>query len=122
MDKSELADVAGDFVKSGFEILATGGTYKKIKDAGIDVTFVKKIHEGRPNILDEIINGKVQMVINTPSGKASEVDDSYIRKAAVRGGISYATTMAAARVAAVGIRETHNKKTLPVKSLQELTM
>lgn len=121
IDKAELIPIARDFADSGFEILATGGTYKRITEAGISAKYVKKVQEGRPNILDEIINGKIQMVVNTPAGRAAEVDDSYIRKAAVKAGISYATTMAAAKIAASGIKETHDKKTLQVKSLQELT-
>lgn len=121
IDKPEVVPIARDFADAGFEILATGGTYKTITDAGIKAKYVKKVQEGRPNILDEIINGKIQMVVNTPAGRAAEVDDSYIRKAAVKAGISYETTMPAAKIAASGIKETCDKKTLPVKSLQELT-
>lgn len=120
IDKNELEEVARDFADSGFEIVATVGTYKKIAAAGIPVTLVKKVQEGRPNILDEVINGKIQMIVNTPAGKTAEEDDSYIRKAAVKAGVSYVTTMAAAKIAASGIKETKNKTRLPVRSLQEL--
>lgn len=120
LDKDEVVPAARDIADAGFEILATTGTYKVITEAGIPASLVKKVQEGRPNILDEIINGTIQMVINTPIDPNSEKDDSYIRKAAVKAGISYATTMAAAKIAASGIKENINLKTLPVKALQDL--
>lgn len=120
IDKPEVVPIARDFAEAGFEILATGGTYKTISEAGINAKYVKKVQEGRPNILDEIINGKIQMVVNTPTGKIAEEDDSYIRKAAVKAGISYETTMPAAKIASSGIKEAYDKKTLQVKSLQKL--
>ena len=119
-DKKEVVSVAQDFHDAGFEIIATGGTYNLIKEAGIPAERINKLHEGRPNVLDEITNGKIQMIINPPAGQTSIHDDSYIRKAAIKGKISYMTTMAAAKAASSGIKEVKNKKVIEVKSLQQL--
>ena len=119
-DKDEVVSVAQDMYDAGFEILSTSGTAQVIEEAGLPVTRIKKLHEGRPNILDEITNGKIQMVINTPAGKSSVHDDSYIRKAVIKKRISYMTTMAAAKAASVGIKEVKNKAAIGVKSLQQL--
>lgn len=119
-DKKEVIPVAQDFHDAGFTIIATGGTYDLIKEAGIPVERINKLHEGRPNVLDEITNKKIQMIINTPAGKSSIHDDSYIRKAAIKGKISYMTTMAAAKAASSGIKEVKNKQKIDVKSLQQL--
>ncbi|MFR5440100.1 MAG: carbamoyl-phosphate synthase large subunit, partial [Monoglobus pectinilyticus] len=70
-DKKEVVSVAQDFHDAGFEIIATGGTYNLIKEAGIPAERINKLHEGRPNVLDEITNGKIQMIINTPAGQTS---------------------------------------------------
>ncbi len=119
-DKPELVEIAKLFVQCGFNILATGTTYDLIKENGIEATKIKKLYEGRPNILDAISNGEIDLIINTPVGKESIHDDSYLRKAAIKGKIPYITTMAAARVAAKGIHyvKTHDHSEL--KSLQEL--
>ncbi|MCI8567494.1 MAG: carbamoyl-phosphate synthase large subunit [Lachnospiraceae bacterium] len=118
-DKAELEEVAQGFYACGFTILATGGTCRRLEAAGIAVTRVNKINEGRPNILDEITNGRIQLIVNTPAGKKGTVDDSYIRKAAIKNKIPYITTMAAAKAAAEGIRSAKRDGKLPVKSLQE---
>jgi len=119
-DKPEVVDVARAFVEDGFKVLATGNTYKLIAEAGIPVDKIAKLQEGRPNILDAITNGEIQLIINTPSGKESAYDDSYIRKNAIKHKIPYFTTMAAAKATAEGIRAVKNKGQLEVKSLQEL--
>ena len=89
-----------------------------IKDAGIPVEKIFKIYEGRPNIADEIANGQIQLIINTPAGKTSAHDDSYIRKAAIKHRIPYITTMAAAKASAEGIRAIKENTHFGVKSLQ----
>ncbi len=119
-DKPEAAEIAEDFALAGFRILATGGTYDLIRQAGIPAERVKKLQEGRPNILDLITNGTIQMIINSPSGKDSAQDDSYLRKAAIKAKIPYCTTMAAARAAAKGILYVKSHAQEEVKSLQEL--
>jgi carbamoyl-phosphate synthase large subunit len=102
-DKKEALDVAARFIAAGFRIMATDGTHKFLQENGIGSTAVRKLYEGRPNITDSIMNGEIQLVINTPVGKRSQHDDSYIRKAAIRKKIPYITTMAAALASAKGI-------------------
>ncbi|MCH5204674.1 MAG: carbamoyl-phosphate synthase large subunit [Oscillospiraceae bacterium] len=117
-DKPELIEIAKAFSDLGFKIIATGGSYSMIKDAGIPVEKIFKIYEGRPNIADEISNGQIQLIINTPAGKTSAHDDSYIRKSAIKHRIPYITTMAAARASAEGIRAIKENTHFGVKSLQ----
>ncbi|MBQ7534876.1 MAG: carbamoyl-phosphate synthase large subunit [Stomatobaculum sp.] len=118
-DKPEAAEVASSLQKDGFKILATGKTYKLIREAGIEAEKVKKLYEGRPNILDLITNGDIQLIVNSPSGKESIHDDSYLRKAAIKNKIPYITTMAAAKAAAEGIAQVRSHTKGNVKSLQE---
>jgi carbamoyl-phosphate synthase large subunit len=89
-----------------------------IKEAGIPCKRIFKIYEGRPNIADEIANGEIQLIINTPAGKTSIYDDSYIRKAAIKHRVPYITTMAAAKASAEGIKAFKKNSHLEVKSLQ----
>lgn len=119
-DKEEVVDVAGSFVNDGFKVLATGGTYDLIAEAGLPVTKIKKLYEGRPNILDAITNGEIDLIINSPVGKESIHDDSYLRKAAIKARIPYMTTMAAAKATAEGIAYVKKNGSSEVRSLQEL--
>lgn len=118
-DKEEVVDVAGSFVNDGFKVLATGGTYDLIAEAGLPVTKIKKLYEGRPNILDAITNGEIDLIINSPVGKESVHDDSYLRKAAIKARIPYMTTMAAAKATAEGIAYVKKNGSSEVRSLQE---
>ncbi len=104
-DKNKALEVAKLFAKAGFTLTSTEGTARFLEKNGISAVIVKKLHEGRPNILDAISNGEIQLVVNTPVGKRSQHDDSYIRKAAIRKKIPYITTMAAALASARGIDE-----------------
>jgi len=117
MDKKQAVDVAGEFAKLGFKIKATEGTHHLLADNRIESEHILKMHEGRPNIVDAIKNGEIQLIINTPAGKLSKYDDSYIRKAAIKYGIPYITTTAAAAAAAKGIAARQAGDT-DVKSLQ----
>ncbi|MBD5383654.1 MAG: carbamoyl-phosphate synthase large subunit [Ruminococcaceae bacterium] len=117
-DKPELADIAKAFEKLGFKILSTGKSHELITEAGVSAEKVLKLYEGRPNIADKIANGEIQLIINTPAGKTSANDDSYIRKAAIKHRIPYITTMAAAKASAEGIAAIKNNSHLGVKSLQ----
>ncbi len=119
-DKDEVVDVARSFSEDGFRIVATGNTYELIRAAGIPAEKVKKLYEGRPNILDMITNGKIQLIINSPVGKESIHDDSYLRKAAIKAKIPYMTTIAAAKATASGIRYVKKHGQGQVKSLQQL--
>ena len=121
--KGDVLDVADGFARNylipkSFAIKATAGTHEYLAGHGINPEVILKEHEGRPNITDAIKNGEIQLVVNTPSGKLSVEDDSYIRKAAIKYKVPYITTTAAAISAAKGIaayRKGHGK----VKSLQE---
>ena len=117
-DKPELIEIAKAFDELGFRILATGKSYEMIVEAGIKAERVNKLYEGRPNITDCITNGEIQLIINTPAGKTSIHNDSYIRQYAIKHRIPYITTMAAAKASAEGIRAVHIDKNIGVKSLQ----
>ena len=116
-DRQEALEVARKFAMMGFGIYATEGTGNYLRANGVGARLIAKINEGRPDVLDMIKNGDVQLVINTPIGKAGVQDDSYIRKNAIRHGIPYITTIAAAKAAASGIEE-YQKGDGGVKSLQ----
>lgn len=118
-DKPEVVEIAKIFSDNGFKILSTGTTFDLIHEAGIEATKVKKLYEGRPNILDHISNGEIDLIINSPVGKESIHDDSYLRKAAIKNKIPYITTIAAARAAAEGIHYINNEVHDEIKSLQE---
>ncbi len=118
-DKDEVEEVARGFSECGFSIVATGRTYEKIVNAGIPATKISKIDEGRPNVLDAITNKEIALIVNTPIGKKGATDDSYIRKAAVKGKIPYMTTMAAAKATVEAIKAIKKHGVLGVKSLQE---
>ena len=119
-DKDELVELAKGFKENGFEILASKGTYKLITDNGIEAKEVKKLKEGRPNMMDIILNGEVDLIINTPRGSESAADDSYLRKAAIKKKIPYMTTMAAAKATVNGIKTIKERGNSEVKSLQSL--
>jgi carbamoyl-phosphate synthase large subunit len=117
-DKDRITDVARNFSEMGFNILCTRGTKQYLADHGIESTLILKVHEGRPNIIDAIKNREIQLVVNTPAGRLSEYDDSYIRKDAIKYKIPYITTTSAARSSTQGIMERQNAE-YKVKSLQE---
>lgn len=118
-DKDQVADLARQFHDAGFTIIATTGTYKLLHSAGIPAERVSKLHEGRPNILDAITNKQIDLIINTPDNKKGAEDDSYIRKAAIKGRIAYMTTMAAAFATIGGIRQAQQGSHFEVKALQD---
>ncbi len=119
-DKDESVEVAEKLNRDGFEILATGDTYERIVAKGILCTKVKKLSEGRPNVLDIITNGDVDLIVNSPVGKDSQTDDSYLRKAAIKAKTPYITTMAAALATADGIHKVKKGIDSEIKSLQQL--
>ncbi|MDY7010436.1 MAG: carbamoyl-phosphate synthase large subunit [Planctomycetota bacterium] len=102
-DRPAVLTAAGKFAELGFKILATEGTCAFLAENGIKAEPIKKLHEGRPNITDAITNGQIQLVVNTPIGKLSQYDDSYIRKSAIKYKVPYITTLSAAKAAAEGI-------------------
>ena len=117
-EKPAALRVARRFAALGFRIRATRGTQEFLAARGVPSDLALKMHEGRPNIADAITNREIQLVVNTPAGKLSAHDDSYIRKAAVKHKVPYITTMAAAAAAVQGI-EALRGGTGGVKSLQE---
>ncbi|MBP8604717.1 MAG: carbamoyl-phosphate synthase large subunit [Phycisphaerae bacterium] len=117
-DKAYIAETARRFAEMGFKILATDGTHRFLTGKGIASERILKLYEGRPNIIDRIKNKEIQLIINTPVGKQSQTDDSYIRKAAIRYKIPYITTATAAAATAKGIAARLKSKS-DVKSLQD---
>jgi len=116
-DKAAAVETAKEFIKLGFKIKSTENTHRFLADNGIKTEHILKMHEGRPNIVDAIKNKEIQLIINTPSGKLSKHDDSYIRKAAIKYKVPYITTTAAASAAVRGIAASL-KGPNTVKSLQ----
>lgn len=118
VDRKGALAIAKELSQMGFKIIATEGTADFLKGNGIDCEYVKKLQEGRPNIEDLMKNREIQFVLNTPLGKQSAQDDSYIRKSAIKYKIPYFTTTDAGRAAAKGIRAARENR-IEVKSLQE---
>ena len=117
-DRPAVLEVARQFHRLGFRLLATAGTQRFLAEHGVPAEPVLKLHEGRPNIVDIIKNREIHLVVNTPSGKLSKFDDSYIRKAAIKYKIPYITTLAGALAAARGIAAARQQP-VQVRSLQE---
>jgi len=117
-DKNALVPIALRLHELGFLIVATEGTAKFLGDNSIPARKIYKVNEGRPNIADAIINGEIQMVINTPFGKVSHQDESAIRRTAIRQGVPCITTLAGAEAAIEGIKGLR-KGPLPVRALQD---
>lgn len=113
-----LIQIAKGFQQLGFKITATKGTKEFLEQHGIEAQFINKLHEGRPNIVDQIMNGEIQLVINTPIGKKEQHDDSYIRKTAIRFKIPYITTLTAALATTKGITA-YKEQSQGVKALQQ---
>ena len=118
LDRPAVLKAARKFAELGFRIVATEGTHAFLTEQGVKAEPIKKLHEGRPNILDAMTNGEIHLVVNTPAGKLSQHDDSYIRKSAIKYKISYITTLPAAEAAAEGIAA-FRRGGNAVKSLQE---
>ena len=117
-DKREAIGLARKLKELGFNIYATEHTGRHLKERGIENRVIMKLHEGRPNIADAIINKEIQLIINTPVGKSGKVDDSYIRIMAIQHKIPYITTMAAAKASVDAIEAMRNKEIVP-KALQD---
>jgi len=117
-DKDAVAGLARQFLDVGFTVKATEGTAAVLAEHGVAAEKIAKLHEGRPNIVDAIVNGEIQLVVNTPIGRRSKHDDSYIRKSAIRQRVPYITTMAAAQATVKGIAAAREGGDAEVKSLQ----
>ncbi len=119
-DKPEVVGVARQFIKAGFHVIASQNTCKLLRESGIEAEMIHKLNEGRPNMLDLITNGKVDLIVNTPIGQQEKTDDSYLRKAAIKKKVPYMTTMAAASATVSGILYLKSHQSGGVKSLQSL--
>jgi carbamoyl-phosphate synthase large subunit len=117
-DKYLVSKIAADLVEVGFKIVATRGTARVLRNAGIDVETVYKVNEGRPHIVDYIKSGKVHLIINTPLGRESFFDEKAIRRAAINHHVPCITTIPGAAAAVNGIRALR-RESLDVKSIQE---
>jgi carbamoyl-phosphate synthase large subunit len=117
-DKRSVTPIARRFQEMGFKLFATGGTAKHLRGRGIPVETVLKIHEGRPNGVDMMLNGDVQLLINTPLGKESQRDDYTMRQAAIANRVAYTTTLSAANAACDAILSLRSRAP-SVLSLQE---
>lgn len=117
-DKPGVVSVVKDFIELGFHVVATEGTRKALKEHGVKVELVLKLHEGRPHVLDAIKNQKIQLIINTPSGEEARADGRLIRRSALTYKIPIITTIAGAKATAAAIRSLQSKP-LEVKALQD---
>ena len=119
---SEIIEVSGKLIEAGFRLFATSGTHRFLSENGIKCDFINKINvrdKHFPNILDKLNDKDIHLIINTPLGKKSENDDSFIRKICIRLNIPYMTTIAAAKAAAKGLIELKNNEINEVKPIQE---
>jgi carbamoyl-phosphate synthase large subunit len=118
-DKPALLPVAQRLAQLGFRLVATEGTAASLREAGLQVESVLKVHEGRPNIEDSIRSGEIQLVINTPVGRQAAHDDKYLRRAAIDYAVTTVTTLAGARAAVEGIAALQGEQ-LQVNALQDI--
>ncbi|MGA1014535.1 MAG: carbamoyl-phosphate synthase large subunit [Limisphaerales bacterium] len=117
-DKAQIAELAGQFAELGFELVCTSGTARALRAAGIEVQEIRKVSEGRPNSLDLLKNGDIQMVINTPDGQVPRADEVKIRTTAVYSRVPIMTTLSSARAAAsaIGALKKDGYDVLPIQS------
>ena len=118
-DRGAIVPIARRFAVMGFRLLCTTGTAQTLNDCGIDVEIVRKLHEGRPNVLDYLADGTINLIVNTPSGKGARTDEGRIRAGAVLRGVPCITTLAGAG-AAVAAMERLRAGKLDVYALQDL--
>jgi carbamoyl-phosphate synthase large subunit len=118
-DKEAVLPIAKQLSNLGFRLLATRGTHTFLEEHNIACDLVLKIQEGRPNIVDAIKNGDIDLMINTPAGEQSQAADPEIRRAAVQYGLPYTTTLAGAAAAVAGIQSLSQSSAVSIRSLQE---
>ena len=115
-DKAEISKIAEKFIAAGFKILATEGTFETLKNSDLEC---EKVGTQRPSAIDKIINGQIQLVVNTPREKALTNTGSLLRRSAIKAGIPYITTIAGADAAIKGITAVKNHESESLKSIQE---
>ena len=119
-DKQALVPIAARLIELGFDVTATSGTAQALANAGLKVQSVLKVHEGRPNIEDQIRSNQVQLVINTPIGRQAAHDDKYLRRAALDYAVPTVTTLAGARAAVEAISALQQQPRLSIHALQDV--
>ena len=117
-DKAAVVPVVKELLELGFHVVSTEGTRKVLREQGVAVALVLKLHEGRPNIMDSIKNEKIQLIINTPSGEEAKADGRLIRRTALSYKIPIVTTIAGAKATTAAIRSLQSQP-LSVKALQD---
>jgi carbamoyl-phosphate synthase large subunit len=119
-DREKLAVVPAvkELIDLGFKVVATSGTRQALKEQGLEVDLVLKVHEGRPHVLDSIKNEEIQLIINTPAGQEAQLDDRSIRRTALTYKIPIITTIAGAKAAAAAIRSMQSQP-MTVQALQD---
>jgi carbamoyl-phosphate synthase large subunit len=117
-DKHAIIPVVKDLIAMGFKAIATSGTRQVLKDAGLEVELVFKLHEGRPHVLDGIKNSQIQLILNTPSGEEAQADGRLIRRSALTYKVPIVTTIAGAKATAAAIRALQSDP-LEVKAIQD---
>ena len=118
-DKTAVVPVIQEFLDIGFRVIATSGTWRVLHDAGLaEVQTVLKVHEGRPHIVDAIMNDQVQLIINTPVGEVAQYDDQTIRRTALAYKVPTVTTIAGAKATVAAIRALRSEE-LTVKAIQD---
>ena len=117
-DKPAAVPIARRFHELGYRLVATGGTAQYLRSLGIPCEVVLKVHEGRPHAMDLLVNGEVQLLVNTPMGKHAQRDDYTLRQAAIAHKVPYTTTLSAAAAASDAILALRSRAP-SVRSLQE---
>ena len=117
VDKAGLVDVATDLLALGFDLIATEGTQRVLKAAGIEAAMINKVQEGRPHIVDEIKNGGVDLIINTTEGRKAIADSATIRRSALQKKVYYTTTLAGASALCMALKASDD---VTVNRLQDL--
>ncbi|MBF2065772.1 MAG: carbamoyl-phosphate synthase large subunit [Calothrix sp. C42_A2020_038] len=117
-DKTAVVPIVQEFINLGFHVIATDGTRRTLKENGLDVELILKLHEGRPHVLDAVKNRKIQIIINTPSGEEAQTDARLIRRTALTYKIPIITTLAGAKATAAAIRSLQSTD-LDVRVIQE---
>jgi carbamoyl-phosphate synthase large subunit len=118
-DKSEIVPIGRALVELGYQLIATRGTARTLREAGIPVEEIFKLHQGRPNLTDKLRNDEIALVINTPSGRVARSDEATIRKMAVARGVTCITTLSAAHAAVEACRALQAQRQWSVTALQE---
>jgi carbamoyl-phosphate synthase large subunit len=117
-DKTSVLPIVRDLAELGFRIVATRGTAAYLRAHGVAVEVVFKVNEGRPNVADEVVNGKIDLIVNTPLGRESFFDDRTVRRVAMMQGVPCITTLTGASAAVAAIRALRTQE-LGVRALQD---